>query len=86
MVEQFEDQLGLIKFVPLNGVPTKIVIFDEHLNQSDSIETPFNYERLILMISGKCCDVLLLIVKFRSSKEILAKLSTMEITLPECIS
>lgn len=51
-----DDQLGVTRFIPLNGVPTKILIYDEKLQQQAGgqthVETPFNYDRLILMISG----------------------------------
>ncbi|KAI2797438.1 hypothetical protein RDWZM_000296 [Blomia tropicalis] len=43
----FDDPIGIIKFITINGVPTKIVIYD-----SNPIEIPFDYDRLILMISG----------------------------------
>lgn len=56
--EADDDQLGVTRFIPLNGVPTKILIFDEKLREGANggvrhIETPFNYDRLVLMISGK---------------------------------
>lgn len=57
MAAEFEDQLGVTRFIPLNGVPTKILIYDERLRQpgagTGTIGTPFNYDTLILMISGK---------------------------------
>ena len=50
---EFEDQQGVTRFIPLNGVPTKIVIYDDQIQSGNDIETPFNYDRLVLMISGK---------------------------------
>ena len=53
MEDEFDDQHGVVKFVPLNGVPTKIVIYDENKHQNQSnIDRPFEYDQLILMISG----------------------------------
>lgn len=57
--EENDDQLGVTRFIPLNGVPTKILIYDEKLQRESKdgqvrhVETPFNYDRLVLMISGK---------------------------------
>ena len=56
--EENDDQLGVTRFIPLNGVPTKILIYDEKLRELNDgqvrhVETPFNYDRLVLMISGK---------------------------------
>ena len=56
--EENDDQLGVTRFIPLNGVPTKILIYDEKLREANGngvrhVETPFNYDRLVLMISGK---------------------------------
>lgn len=48
----FDDPIGIIKFITINGVPTKIVIYDSNPN-----EIPFDYDRLILMISGKFSNV-----------------------------
>ncbi|KAH9391614.1 hypothetical protein TYRP_022629 [Tyrophagus putrescentiae] len=55
--EENDDQLGVTRFIPLNGVPTKILIYDEKLRELNDgqvrhVETPFNYDRLVLMISG----------------------------------
>ena len=55
------SKIGYTRFVPLNGIPTKIIIFDTYNNNqpnvvsdsSDHSTTFFDYDNLILMISGK---------------------------------
>lgn len=53
-----------IHFVSLNGIPTKLVIFDDKTN-NDLIEgRKFSKDRLILMISGIIIFFEYILIKF----------------------